>query len=616
MNTSKQFKLSLIAVACLSASFSVHAGKIVSVPQAAPSPETPGFGGWNLDNINVKMIDAETGELSGKAFNTVDGSYEAMTYGDSFVSDIKDDSATVLGRLHGKDWPVGEPSGIKVLNHEDPLATQSHSKPASCIMTTSYMDLVEGDAEGFLDTENPVYTPCNGPFQTHKRFKVDVLPAAVEGIENGAAGKGIDLVFNVETEEGLRRYQIFQKLNNYSDKRLDGYQIQVGFGVGSEFVLASDANDIKLSLGFSEDIKDGEPADIWSADDLATFSHGLFGAADGDHFLEDGFFDNRPAGFMADINEEQTIIASTGAMESNYLAAPEGVTGQFGDWLPDIWEPTGLFFDHDNDPNTDALLQAFWGYNPAIEDYGWMKGNNDNFATPSQTEIDFWIQHPGYFVSGIEDVLNLGLNYIVEIGDVSTYPTSTFTIRMIPMVADSQDAPGYVANPTSGLSFESSNGVINFNAETFYSWETSWGLRVSDADLNTDSEVKDSASITIQYDDGEPQTLELEERAMDSAVFDAFGEIPEGTQTITATYMDANSEEGENILRTAVISLAVEVTDDTEALDTSSTESEMDSSSNSLSSFDKTSMFFILLAFFGLAGLMIGRKLSKSDGQK
>jgi len=604
------FKLSLIAAACLTAMSPVHAGKIVSVPQASPSPSTPGFGGWNLDNVNVKMIDAETGEASGKTFNLVDGSYQEMTDGDSFASDIKDDSDVVLGRLHGKDWPVGEPSGIKVLNSNDKDATHSHSKPASCIMTTSYMDLVEGDAEGFLDADTPIYTPCNGPFQTHKRFKVDVLPAAVDGVADGEAGKGIDLVFNVETEEGMRRYQVFQKLNNYSGKRLDGYQVQVGFGVGSEFVLAAAEHDIKLSIGLGEDLKDGEPADVWSSDELATFSHGLFGPADGDHFPEDGFFDDRKAGFDVALNSDGNTISSTGALDSNYLTAPPGVTGQFGDWLPDIWEPKGLFFDHDNDPNTDAMLMAFWGYNPAISDYGWMKGNNDSFATPTQEEIEYWIQHPGYFVAGVEDVLNLGLNYIVEVGDVSTYPESTFTIRMVPMVSDDQTEPGYIANPTSGLNFQSSTGVINFAVEEFNTWDTSWGLRVSDADLNADVEAKDTVTVTIQYDDGDPVEVVMEERAASSAVFDAFGEIPTGTETLTATYIDTNSDEGENVVRTAVMSLAVEDDSSDDVADDTTTSSS-GGSDGIFSVYDNTSLLASILAFLGLGAWLARRKLSK-----
>ena len=73
--------------------------------------------------------------------------------------------------------------------------------------------LVIGDDEGFLDAATPTYTPCNGPFQTHKRFKLNMLPTMTD-VANGEYGKGVDLVFNLEGEGGSRRYQVMQKVQH------------------------------------------------------------------------------------------------------------------------------------------------------------------------------------------------------------------------------------------------------------------------------------------------------------------------------------------------------------------------------------------------------------------
>ncbi|HSR74285.1 MAG TPA: choice-of-anchor F family protein, partial [Sulfurovum sp.] len=216
---------------------SAYAGKLIGVTAGTPHeltdpPTQYGFGGWNLDNVKVRMINAETGEPSGLTFNT-DGTYEPMTYGDSFVSDIiEKGGSAVMGILKGKDWPVGEPAGIKVVN--DDTGTDKSGKSPNCIMTTSYLDEVDsGTGEsGYLDIYdiNPdgiaVPTVCSSPFQSHKRFKVNMQPATV--VAAGEYGNPIDLVFNLDPDDHStvpRRYQVFSKINNYTGMRLDGYKV-------------------------------------------------------------------------------------------------------------------------------------------------------------------------------------------------------------------------------------------------------------------------------------------------------------------------------------------------------------------------------------------------------
>ena len=133
-------------------------------------------------------------------------------------------------------------------------------KPINCVIGTSYL------ADHYLDSADPQQVLCSGPFQAHKRYKLAMLPTGFNGI---------DLVFNVEAETGSRTYQIFQKINNWTDGRLEGFSIQVGVGVGANFKTSSqagiDLDDLNISV----------PTEIWAQDaEVAVFSAGLFGPLD------------------------------------------------------------------------------------------------------------------------------------------------------------------------------------------------------------------------------------------------------------------------------------------------------------------------------------------------
>ena len=136
-----------------------------------------------------------------------------------------------MGIVLAKDWPIGEPPGIKIVN--DDTGKIPDGRPTNCIMATSYLD------GAFLDSTDPQQVLCSGPFQSHKRFKVAMLPTTVA--DGAGFEEGIDLVFDVEAEAGSRDYQVFQKINNWTDGRLDGFTIEVGTGIGTDFVPASDA---------------------------------------------------------------------------------------------------------------------------------------------------------------------------------------------------------------------------------------------------------------------------------------------------------------------------------------------------------------------------------------
>jgi len=411
-----------------------YAGKIITdAPEGAAlqtATSTPnqqfGFGGWNLDNISVHIV----GDADG-VFNNSDGSYTPMGAGMTFESDIVT-GGEIRGHLHGKDWPVGEPSGIKIINGD---TETKHGKPNNCIMTTSYLE------EGYLNAGNkPVL--CSSDFQTHKRFKINLLETTVAGVDSGW-GKPVEITFNlVEGDSTTQRYQVLQKINNYTGKRLNGYKVELLDENGS----ANPA--LTLSLGFGEGAnRDNEPdgSDIWNIDELATMSHGLWGPADsGDtgrevHFEENGFFGAQRVYYPPALSADKTSAAYSGDMLGGSYQE------LFGNWLTRSWAPIGVFHDDDHNPETDGILKVFWGDPEHTGHSAWHKGNDEGWALATEEDLLLY-SGDWYERDVVEDVLNLGLNYIINIGD-NRLIGKTFTIRITPSVDTNQTVPNHVINP-------------------------------------------------------------------------------------------------------------------------------------------------------------------------
>jgi hypothetical protein len=142
-----------------------------------------------------------------------------------------------------------------------------------------------------------------------------------------------------------------------------------------------------------------------------------------------------------------TIQSVYPALASNYVEAPVN----FGDWLHSGIAPRGIFFDEDSDPYTDNDLVAYWNGT------AWVKNYDSNFAAATEAELNTWGNNAKYSVGAIEDSLNLGINYIVNVGDdldgdTILNETSKITIRIIPVVSDDSAASGtWMTNaPASG----------------------------------------------------------------------------------------------------------------------------------------------------------------------
>ncbi|HQS03729.1 MAG TPA: hypothetical protein PK693_11190 [Halothiobacillus sp.] len=152
------------------------------------STNTACVGAWNLGNVQVDLIRVLDGSVFDATFNETTGVYGSMTVGDSFVSNVYNDTSntSLMAKLSGKVWPIGEPTGIKAVNNDPSV---NNGKPANCLINTAYL------AGFYLDSATPKPVVCSSPFQSHKRFKVALQPATVDGVTSGD-GKPVDLVFN------------------------------------------------------------------------------------------------------------------------------------------------------------------------------------------------------------------------------------------------------------------------------------------------------------------------------------------------------------------------------------------------------------------------------------
>ena len=433
---------------------------VASTASAGIIPDDTPVSGWNLDNVTVTL------NGDGSSFDPTDGSYVWGPDTDySYQADVYNDyngAGEVLGIVLAKDWPVGEPPGIKIVN--DDFEVDQETRPTNCIMSTSYLD------PNFLDTDAPEPVLCSGPFQSHKRYKLAMLPTAVD--LGAGAEEGIDLVFNVGPDEPgaePRDYQVFQKINNWTNSRLDGFTIEVGTGIGTAFKPASDVAGPGV-----ENLSLSVPENFFDPEQLATFSIGLFGPAD-KHHPEDGFFDpDTRAGFK--ITQYPNTSGVTDTLTSGAtLGSDYGEL--FGPWLPNNMLPNGYFFDDDNDPDTDAQLMAWYGPTDSGE-LGWMYGAAGEPGDPEPTAfsevpaatIEAWEQNTLYSVGVIDDLVNVGLNYIVTIGDTTSF--DKFTIRITPSLSSNQEVPDFIEVPSapSGVSGVAGNTQV----------EVSWTAPTSD----------------------------------------------------------------------------------------------------------------------------------------
>jgi len=497
-------------------------GFVASDPQ-----EQFGFGGLNLDNIAVNMFTAEGNISTAGTFDPADGSYPEMALGDFYQSDVfsRLDPTTKLGYLTQKIWPISEPTGLKIINND--VETNKY-KPNNCIIGSSYL----GDSNTsdpattthFLNDPDPRPTICSSYAGSSKRLQLILNENMVAGTATGAYGKHIDLVFNIdpETEAGDHKYQVFQKVTNHTGMRLDGLKVQVLNANGE--VITSDLN---ISLGLGE----GNPEDggnIFADYEMAFYPPGLWGDGTKEH-LPIGWFDKEPSGYLVDGNGTSEITTGV-RLGGNYVEI-------YGNWLPAKWVGVGMHEEFS--PTEEPALLAYWGTTPdqniSTDAPAWYYGmyNNEeeftNFSSPTAEELAAWAadmkteDNPDgkYVIDDIEDLPNLSLNYIVNVGEGVT---DKFIIRFIPKVSVDQTPPSYfeddgVTRIEPPAIYNDSKGIVVITPEPTFVPGEMLTVGVADGDLNTDPLTKQEVDVNVTNDSGDVETITLMETEAYTGVF-------------------------------------------------------------------------------------------------
>jgi len=312
--------------------------------------------GWNQDNV-----------ITDPGPYIDDVTYNSVVYDQDVTGGIG--GATTNGRVIFTPPEAGAP-GIKVVN--DGADLNPNQDIPNCIMASST-------------------ATCESPFQSGKRFK--------EQITNIGP---IDLVFDVTDSDAETAYRVFQKVSNFTNGRLGGFDIELGFGLGDGFAMSIDGD----GLGF--DLVEGA---------TTQFPFELFGDADTNpNFTIDGFFDpDSRAGFNVNLAED---ILSTEGLFGTY-------DDLFGQWLNIGAVPEGYFWDHDGDPLTEDLLMAYKN-----DEGQWI--DRDGLVVDEADLIA-----AGYELALVTDLANVNVNYFLLIGDVTGWSTwngetASFTIRLNP----------------------------------------------------------------------------------------------------------------------------------------------------------------------------------------
>lgn len=536
---SKGIGLSVMAAMLLGSS--AYAAQIVGAdvggadPYAEWNPNTQfGFGGLNLENVTVNMITADGNAPIVGTFDPITGEYPVMALGDSYESSVfatgdnKSDPATRLGYVKQKIYPISEPTGIKIINNDGAV---NNGKPENCIIASSYLGAEDKEVDPttfYLDDAIPKPVLCSSYAGSSKRFQVVLEQNMMTEIDEDGYGKSIDLVFNIDdaTALGDHRYQVFQKVSNFTDYRLDGFKIEVLNSAG-----VPQTADLNISLGFDEEREkvDGNltGGDLWPSYELAFYPPGLWGDGEKKH-LEKGWFDILPAGYEVSGHNTSMITSGT-RLSGNYVEL-------FGNWQPEKWTPLGM---HEViSALEEPVLIAYWGtaptetFNDAPDwhygmDHNQTDGVDTNFTVPSADEIAKWVANPEkYVIDYIEDVPNVSMNYIVNVGEGID---SNFTIRITPKVSLDQSPPSYISKD---------DNITYINPPQL------WVKPIVDAGPDKTVQVNNTVTITGTGSDSDGTIVSYEWKYGTTVVATtaSFDYTPDtvGTRTLTLTVTDNN----------------------------------------------------------------------------
>lgn len=170
---------------------------------------------------------------------------------------------------------------------------------------------------------------CKLPPDSGKRFK----------LRAEAADEPMDIVLDVSDSADEETYRVLGKLTNETGVSLKGFRVDVGFGLGENFVASVAGDGVELVPDDEHTSEDGTV--------IGKYPGGLFGGSPAEGLP---FFTVDSAQFIDQANDEDVYASWT--MPSQYA-------GFFGDWLAADQVPTAWFFDFDGKPWTDDKILAW-----------------------------------------------------------------------------------------------------------------------------------------------------------------------------------------------------------------------------------------------------------------
>ncbi len=433
---------------------SVPAGKMLagfltclvasSLSAQDPEPETyvdvpvPRLTQWNNVNARTVIEDAaSTTSVIRHSLQSEAALGRTYIYPDQDTKEA-DTEGTGVGSVAFIAWALddgsGRPPGIQAITDDYEFPTHN------CIMAAG--ERIDEDFGELLPKT------CSDPQGSSKRYFLEVTQADVpidlvfdtgmkdiryKGVKDPEDDGGAALeAFRAEYGIG-RIYRVIQKFINNTDERIASLRVELGTGVGDEFLPLSFEDDgvaFELRSTVPREFFEGETGApdrvVWQENRYATFAPKLFDDGLRPRF-DPGFFSDLAAGFfppqdVAGPEKSQYIDSGLaladgrlGAITLNYFdmttqqAAGAGLTGNlFGYMLPDLLVPTVIALHEDGNPETESDAVVAW-WDGSTWRYG-QEGDPDAeppiapFSEVSQSQLQQWAsQLLGQNIPGFPD---------------------------------------------------------------------------------------------------------------------------------------------------------------------------------------------------------------------
>ena len=235
--------------------------------------------GWNLDNVTVSL------DGNGSSFNPIDGSYVFGPDSDySYQADVDNGAGEVMGIVLAKDWPIGEPPGIKIVNDDTGNIQTVDPATASCRRRIS----TARSSTRATRSRSPVVDHSSRT--SASRSRCSRPPSAVERAPKKASTSCSTSI--------PRKGRVTTRCSRRSTTGPTAASTASPSRSAPESAPPSCRRPTEPAAQASTTSASPCRTDFFDPDQLATFSQGLFGPIDTQHDRPAGFFDpNTRAGF-------------------------------------------------------------------------------------------------------------------------------------------------------------------------------------------------------------------------------------------------------------------------------------------------------------------------------